>query len=131
MKSSRINLVTAWQWLERELDERDLTATQQLTLFHLFIKINRNFWKPARISLNKLAVACSKDKRTIKKSLEELIELGLVVESEGGYFIGYGTAQTYSPVAKSVGRKVGEGNGNDTVGASDELDLDELKKQFG
>ena len=132
MKLSKINLVMAWQWLERELDERDLTATQQLTLFHLLIKLNRNFWKPARVSMNKLAVACNKDKRTVKKAIAELIELGLVVEIEGGYYLGIdgSNVRTYPQISTNADRQVSYGNIDDSDVGSDELDDERIAKYY-
>lgn len=133
MKSLKINLVTAWQWLEKELEERDLTANQQLTLFHLFIKINRNFWKPARVSLNKLAAACNKDKRTVKKAIDDLIELGLIIETEGGYYIGFGNVEQNNRITTQNRQRNGEIESSGNVaarGSADEIDP-ELAKEFG
>lgn len=60
------------------IDNQELTDTQQLTLLHLLHRLNRNFWKPVKVSENKLAGAMNKDKRTVAKALKQLEDLQII-----------------------------------------------------
>lgn len=81
-------LITAFNWVYAQIEQRDLTPSQQLALFHLVGKFNKNFWRPTPISLNKLAANMSQDKRTVKKSIDTLKELKLIIETKAGYKLG-------------------------------------------
>lgn len=87
---TRINLYSVYKWWWDILDTEDIPSTEQLTMFHMIQLINKNFWKATKVSLNKLSAAMMKDKRTVKKSIENLIELGYLVEKDGEYNVGYG-----------------------------------------
>lgn len=81
-------LITAFNWVYAQIEQRDLTPSQQLALFHIVGRLNQNFWRPTPISLTKLAANMSQDKRTVKKSMDTLKELKLIIETKAGYKIG-------------------------------------------
>ena len=56
-------------------------------MFHLIRLFNKTFWTPAQIAVNRLAAEMHCDKRTVKKSLDGLIEKGLIVSTKNGYLL--------------------------------------------
>lgn len=98
---TRINLYSVYKWWWDILDTSDIPSTEQLAMFHMIQLINRNFWADTKISLNKLSAAMMKDKRTVKKALENLVELGYLIEKEGEYNVGYSNVRQNSTIGES------------------------------
>ena len=65
----------------------DFTSNEQLLMFHLIRLFNKTFWAPAQVSVNRFAAEMHCDKRTVKKSLDGLIEKGLIVSTKNGYLL--------------------------------------------
>lgn len=94
---------TAFQWVFETIEQIDLLPSQQLALFHILGRVNRNFWKATPISLNKLSASMSMDKRTVKKAVDVLLDLGLVKLSKEGYVLGYSRKSVVDDAENSEG----------------------------
>ena len=95
---TRINLYSVYKWWWDILDTSDIPSTEQLTMFHMIQLINRNFWADTKVSINKLSAAMMKDKRTVKKALDNLVELGYLISKGDGYNVGYCNVRQNSSV---------------------------------
>lgn len=60
---------------------------EQLLIFQLIRFLNKSFWTPAQISVNKFAAEMKCDKRTVKKALDSVIQKGLVLSTKNGYLL--------------------------------------------
>lgn len=84
-RKPQINIVTAFTWFSNMLDICELDNSETVVLSHVLKLLNRNFWKPVKMSTNKLAKNLGKrDSRTIKAALNRLKEKRLIIESEKG-----------------------------------------------
>ncbi len=81
---AKLTLITAMHWIDIKLDECEIPASQQLCLFHIVRRLNRNCWRPVQISVNSLALMMSSAKRTAKTALDELIKRGWLVNTKNG-----------------------------------------------
>lgn len=89
MAKLKISIVDVWNWLANEiLESGELNANDQAVLFQVIAKINRNLWRPVKITPRIVAAAISRDTRTVKNSLEKLEKLGILKSSEAGEEIG-------------------------------------------
>ncbi len=88
-KSSSPNLPNVINWWWAEVNQVDIQPHTQLAMFHFIMRLNENFWKPIRISFNQFAAVMNSDKRTVKKSIDELISLGYINEKDGVYSVGH------------------------------------------
>lgn len=86
----RMMIGTVWKWIFRQIEQRGLTPSQQLALFHVTELINKNFWKPTPINLSRLAASIGQDRRTVKKALDGIVANGLVMQEGEEYRIGFG-----------------------------------------
>lgn len=93
--AKKIDIVQTFVWASNILDTEQLTLAEQATLFNLIKLINRNFWKPIKISAFKLARVMCSDQRTIKKTLKSLADKNIIhfnvineIKLEGDIFIG-------------------------------------------
>lgn len=87
-KKTTTNIVEVWSWLVNVMEEGSLNAVEQATLFHIIAKINRNLWKPAKINTKIIAAAINKDHRTVKTAIQKIINLKILTETEGEYYLG-------------------------------------------
>ena len=82
------NVVTAFVWACNILDTQTLTLAEQAILFNLLKLINRNFWKPIKITAYKLAQSMGSDHRTIEKNLRTLEQKGVIYREGDEIYIG-------------------------------------------
>lgn len=88
-KNTPTNIVEVWNKVAPELESGDFSATEQITLIHVIIALNRNLWTPTKINPAIIAAATRKDKRTIRAAINKLIKLGALQQNQaGGIFIG-------------------------------------------
>lgn len=81
------SLINVWQWWDLKLLQYEVPAMEQLLVFHLIRLLNRTFWTPAQISINKFAAEMHCDKRTVKKALDSVISKGWVINTKNGYIL--------------------------------------------
>lgn len=81
------SLINVWQWWDMKLLQFEIPSSEQLLIFHLIRLLNKTFWAPAQISINKFAAEMKCDKRTVKKALDSVIEKGLVINTKNGYLL--------------------------------------------
>lgn len=81
------SLINVWQWWDLKLLQHEIPSSEQLLIFHLIRLLNKTFWSPAQISINKFAAEMKCDKRTVKKALDAVIEKGLVISTKNGYLL--------------------------------------------
>lgn len=81
------DFVTAFVWACNVLDTQDLSIAEQAVLFNLLKLINRNFWKPIKISAYKLARTMCSDVRTVNKALNSLAKKQIIFNQEGMIYI--------------------------------------------
>lgn len=86
----KINIVSVWTWFSNVLDTQTLSASEQLIMLHLIKIFNRNFWKPAKISMSAICRSCGKDARTVKRSISLLKSANLLTETDEGLFLNFG-----------------------------------------
>lgn len=86
---AKITLISAMHWLDVKLDEYDIPSSQQLCLFHVIRRLNRNCWRPVQISVNALALMMNVAKRTAKTALDSLINRGWLVNTQNGIMINF------------------------------------------
>ena len=87
-KKTATNIVEVWSWLVNVMEEGSLNAVEQATLFHVIAKLNRNLWKPAKINTKIIAAAINKDPRTVKTAIQKIVNLKILRETEGEYYLG-------------------------------------------
>lgn len=105
------DFVTAFVWACNVLDTQDLSIAEQAVLFNLLKLINRNFWKPVKISPYKLARNMCSDVRTVNKALNSLAKKQIIFNQEGEIFIATITEEQFqSLVSKSNGGAVSKQN---------------------
>lgn len=84
----KINIVNAFNWACNILDTEKLKPTEQTTLFHILKLLNRNFWKPCKITPYILKKHTGSDDRTIKNALKTLFDKKILLQlSEKGVYI--------------------------------------------
>lgn len=84
----KINIVNAFNWACNVLDTEKLKPTEQATLFHILKLLNRNFWKPCKITPYILKKHTGSDDRTIKNALKTLFDKKILLQlSEEGVYI--------------------------------------------
>lgn len=71
-------------WWMTVLENQDVPPIQQLAMFHIINRINKNFWQPVQISVNKLAAVMNSDRRTVKAAINALIAQNCLIESTEG-----------------------------------------------
>ena len=93
--AKKIDIVQAFIWASNILDTNQLSLADQAVFFNILKLINRNFWKPIKISAFKLGRQMCSDQRTIKKSLKSLAEKKIIymnitdeIKMEGDIYIG-------------------------------------------
>lgn len=86
--AKKITLITAWNWLMNIIDSQGLSSSEQLVMIHMLKLINRNFWKPVQVTMPALTRNTGKDHRTVKKAFSMLLAKKLIIEKQGGYYIG-------------------------------------------
>lgn len=86
--AKKITLITAWNWLMNIIDSQGLSSSEQLVMIHMLKLINRNFWKPVQVTMPALSRNTGKDHRTVKKAFSMLLAKKLIIEKQGGYYIG-------------------------------------------
>lgn len=84
---ARITLISAMHWFDIKLDECDIPSSQQLCMFHVIRRLNRNCWRPVQISVNALALMMNVAKRTAKTALDALIDRGWLVNTQNGLML--------------------------------------------
>ena len=85
---AKINIVNAFNWVCNVIDLNKLTPAEQVSLWHLMKLLNRNFWKPVKISEHMFAQTSRQDARTAKKALTSLIEKEIIYKQGDEYFVG-------------------------------------------
>lgn len=84
MVKNSLNLPIAINWWSSILENRDIPVIQQLAMFHIICRLNKNFWQPAQISMKKLAAVMNSDARTVKAAVDALRASNFVVLTEEG-----------------------------------------------
>jgi len=93
--AKKIDIAQIFIWASNVLDTNQLTLAEHATLFNLIKLINRNFWKPIKISAFKLSRQMCSDKRTIEKAFKSLAEKKIIYIQEGVIFLGYVDEKTF------------------------------------
>lgn len=84
-RKAQVNIVNVFTWFSNVLDILDLDNSETVVMIHIIKYLNRNFWKPVKMSPYKLAKNLGKkDDRTIKAALQRLKAKNLIIESEKG-----------------------------------------------
>lgn len=119
--AKKIDIVQAFVWASNILDTEQLTLAEQATLFNLIKLINRNFWKPIKISAFKLARVMCSDQRTIKKTLKSLADKNIIhfnvineIKLEGDIFIGNISKEHFQSL---ISQQDNGGHNGESVGA--------------
>lgn len=97
-----LNLPVAINWWDNILANNDVPPIQQLTMFHIICRLNKNFWAPAQVSISKLAAVMNSDVRTVKKAVDALIASNWLVCNERGMFINVNGKSTYNACTGAV-----------------------------
>lgn len=84
MAKTVLNLPAAFNWWANVIENQDVPVIQQLAMFHIINRLNKNFWSPAQISVGKLAAAMNADKRSVKAAVDALIAQNYVLLTEEG-----------------------------------------------
>lgn len=86
-KIKPINLISVWTWAYNEIDNNsdDYNKAEQLALFHIIGRLNRNEWQPTRIGIKRLAASMNSDKRTVEKAIDGLKKKNMIEETEGTF----------------------------------------------
>jgi len=115
-KNISINLPVAMAWWMTVIENQDVPPIQQLAMFHIINRLNKNFWQPVQISVNKLAAVMNSDRRTVKAAVNALIAQNCLIESTEGVNINVcgkyrqiESCDVYGDVG-SVGDVVGKGH---------------------
>lgn len=112
------DFVTAFIWACNILDTNNLSIAEQAVLFNLLKLINRNFWKPIKISAYKLARTMCSDKRTIEKAFKSLAEKKIIYIEEGEIYIGNISEEHF----KNIIARPSGGNGGKISGENGDTD---------
>lgn len=96
-RKPQVNIVNVFTWFSNVLDIHDLDNSETVVMVHIIKYLNRNFWKPVKMSAYKLAKNLGKkDDRTVKAALKRLKEKHLIIESEEGeIYIGIDGAERH------------------------------------
>ena len=96
-RKPQINIVNVFTWFSNVLDIHELDNSETVVMIHLIKILNRNFWKPIKMSTHKLAKNLGKkNDSTIKDALQRLKKKQLIIESEEGeIYIGIAGAERY------------------------------------
>lgn len=82
-RPAKISIVNVFAWFSNIIDTEDLTLTDTAVLTHIIKNLNRNFWKPLKMSMNKLAHNSGSDIRTIRASLKRLADKNIIFKRDG------------------------------------------------
>lgn len=75
--------------VSRIIEMVDMSATEQLTLFHVILKVHRNNWKPVPISVKKMSANMMRDHRTTEKALKNLETAGYIKSANKNYALNF------------------------------------------
>lgn len=106
-KKESINIVTAWNWAIDQMTDNEISASEQLTLFWVMSRLNRNNWQPTKINIAIISALMRMDKRTVKKAMQGLIDKNIISESKGVYKIDINIGNQ-SRLAEDTGEQTAE-----------------------
>lgn len=80
------SIVNVFSWLSNTIDARELKLGDIGLLTHIVKNLNRNFWKPLKMSTYKIAKSSGSDDRTIRGALKRLAEKHILLAKNGDTF---------------------------------------------
>lgn len=82
-KKGEISIVSVFAWFSNVVDTQELKLADIGLLMHLIKNLNRNFWKPQKMSVYKIAKNSGSDDRTIRGALKRLAEKNILMKRNG------------------------------------------------
>lgn len=82
-RKNELSIVTVFTWFSNVVDTQQLKLGDIGLLMHIVKNLNRNFWKPLKMSVYKIAKSSGSDDRTIRGALKRLAEKNIIIQRDG------------------------------------------------
>ena len=85
-KSTDLTIINVFNWFSNVIDTQELKLADVGLLTTIIKNLNRNFWKPLKMSIYKIAKNSGSDDRTIRGALKRLAEKNILIAKIDGKF---------------------------------------------
>lgn len=85
-RKPELSIVNVFTWFSNVVDTQELKLGDIGLLMHIIKNLNRNFWKPLKMSVYKIAKNSGCDDRTVRSALKRLAEKNILLLKNGDKF---------------------------------------------